>query len=203
MTASPNIHKAMTVSQMTGYFERVGFTAQIDPSFQGLDVLQVTTDTGSTFYTALRGCDAGGACDLLDVFGYFNSGGLTLDQVNTIHGNDILGSMIILMPNGIGITAKKVFLEGGVTEKNLDIQFAVFLIDIELAVGRAQSAVTASVEGRTENFAPIPASMPVEALAGPMFNVENPVVNFAAPDGFAAGYFAPLLDTVTAERILN
>ncbi|MBI1391132.1 MAG: hypothetical protein GC152_00180 [Alphaproteobacteria bacterium] len=115
---------------MTAFFAADGYSVAVEREDADAIVLREDAEGGGAFYVALLGC-SDGACDVVEVFAYFNPQGVTLSAVNDAHQNTVIASTIMLDERD-GIIARRILLRDGVTYGNLAAQVGAFLGDVEL-----------------------------------------------------------------------
>ncbi|MEL6361141.1 MAG: hypothetical protein AAFR21_08635 [Pseudomonadota bacterium] len=117
-------------------------------------ILEFKASTGAAAYLAMHNCvEAGGEmrCPALEFFGYFESAGVTLQQVNDFNIAQSAGSTVALISGGPGIIQRKKYLDGGAKAENINQDFRVFLFDFDTLVAGIQPGTLATV-----SFQPAP-----------------------------------------------
>lgn len=143
----------ITTNEVIAILQSATLTAAlIDEDQNGVKTIEASSGD-NTVYVALRDCQGAGAaapCALVQPFGLFPAGGVTLDQINNYNINVSAVATAGLMPDNRGVIATKIYLVGGTTQNNLIFELALFFNDIDLLLKSVTPGVIARISYPTE-----------------------------------------------------
>lgn len=133
LTQRPPVIEAVTAQWVIDLLAQRQFVGVVVDQTPTHDTLEVTSPGGGVFYIAIRACsgDAPKRCSMLQNFALFDASGVTLSQINTMVRDNFAASYAFLNPEGVGVLANKVFLNGGVTEQNIVTEIGGYLYDLD------------------------------------------------------------------------
>lgn len=145
----PIINK-LTPSGMAMIYQAMGFTTEMNED-GGVTYIKVAAPNGAgVFYTAMRDCDLSG-CELVQPYGFFRAQGVTLSQLNNLHLEALGVATLVLMPEGRGMAATKIYLQGGISLDNFGFQLGVFIGDLDKVVASIRPGTLASIDVNNES----------------------------------------------------
>ncbi|MEL7489777.1 MAG: YbjN domain-containing protein [Pseudomonadota bacterium] len=175
-----NIITAISAEDVAQIFTSFGYTANV-VSTEGEEPIVEVMQTNGRFYVAMRQC-ADGVCQLVQPYGLFNGQGVTLSQLNEINLNRLNIANTMLLDDGAGIIANKVYLQSGASVENLKFNLGLFIQDLNVLVNAIQPGAVATISLPIEKNLARTHGLPPYLLKGASVNavgVDAP--NFITP----------------------
>lgn len=143
----------VSVDQLAALLTASKFTVLVNQASDGRKFLRVQTTGGANFFVDLLQCEdrlaATGCGGVLLRAGMSNSG-VTYDDLNNFNRSSSVASGFNLPElNLIGFT-RLAIVSGGIQAENLQLQIALFLLDMDMYVTNRNAATSVSFEGANE-----------------------------------------------------
>jgi len=138
---------SISPNELLGDLVGLGIPAKYMGADNGVHYIEISED-GAVVYIAFLDCTAGGPearCGLVQPYGYFATDGVTVAHLNAFHVGGTTITFAMLMNDGSGMIASRIFLQGGVTESHILFQLSLYFDDVASWVEGISPGSVASV----------------------------------------------------------